>query len=101
MRGNDVRPPVPLWLWQVAWSGLALGVLGGALGCVLLLLRKAAATTVFALSLAAYLVLYIGDMTLGVFAAFGFSQVAILTVVVAIAVGLLWVACNRFKAFAG
>ncbi|MBC7918992.1 MAG: hypothetical protein H7Y28_14405 [Rhodoferax sp.] len=77
---------LPLWMD----AAFALGVLGGALGCVLLLLRLPQARAVFALSLAAYLVLYAGDIALGVFAVFGAPQVAILTIVVAIAAGLQW-----------
>ena len=44
------------------------------------------------LSLIAYVILYIGDITEGVFAALGASQVIILTFVVAVAAGLLWYA---------
>ncbi|MFN9014361.1 MAG: hypothetical protein ACK5VS_13205 [Hyphomonadaceae bacterium] len=43
-------------------------------------------------SLVAYVVLYIGDIVHGVFAALGPPQVIVLTVVVAIAAALLWVA---------
>ncbi len=42
----------PVW----ATAGFALGVLGGALGCILLLLRKSAAFPVFIVSLAAVVV---------------------------------------------
>jgi hypothetical protein len=83
---------LPLWMD----AAFAAGVFGGAVGCVLLILRLASAKAVFALSLVAYLVLYLGDITLGVFAAFGFPQVAILTMVVAIASGLLWVSALPF-----
>jgi hypothetical protein len=38
----------------------------------------------------AYLVLFVGDITEGVFAVFGAGQVAILSTVVAIAAGLYW-----------
>lgn len=72
---------LPVWMT----AAFAVGVFGGAIGCVLLWLRKPAATAVFALSLCAYLVLYIGDIVLGVFAAFGPSQIAVLTLVVVIA----------------
>jgi hypothetical protein len=77
-----------------AWMTLAfaLGVLGGLVGSVLLLLRHRAALPVLAASLAGYIVLYIGDITQGVFAAMGAPQVIILTLVVAIAAGLLAVA---------
>ena len=79
-----------------AWMTLAfaLGVLGGLVGSVLLLLRHRTALPVFAASLAGYIVLYIGDITQGVFAAMGAPQVIILTLVVAIAAGLLAVAAR-------
>jgi hypothetical protein len=79
---------LPVWM-NVAF---ALGVYGGTLGCLLLLLCNALAKPVFAFSLAAYAVLYLGDITQGVFAAFGSAQVTILTTVVAIAAGLQWLA---------
>jgi len=82
---------LPLWMD----AAFALGVFGGAVGAVLLLLRQHHARTVLALSLAAYLVLFAGDIGLGVFAALGAPQVAILTIVVAIAAGLLWVAIGH------
>jgi hypothetical protein len=50
-----------------------------------------------ATSLLAYLVLYLGDVTQGVFAAMGAAQVIVLTVVVAIAVGLLLLARHAKK----
>lgn len=78
----------PGWMTVV----FAVGVFGGVLGCLLLLARKAAAVTVFAVSLAGYIALYIGDIVHGVFAAMGAPQVIILTVVVLIAAGLLWLA---------
>jgi hypothetical protein len=72
------------------WMTLAfaVGVFGGALGSALVLARRAAAVPVLGASLAAYCVLYVGDITEGVFAALGPSQVAVLTTVVAIAVAL-------------
>ncbi len=79
-----------------AWMDLAfgLGVVGGLIGSVLLLLARREATPVLAVSLAAYGVLYVGDITEGVFAALGIGQVVVLTVVVAIAAGLLAVSMN-------
>jgi hypothetical protein len=73
------------------WMDLAfgLGVVGGLVGSALLLFARRQATPVLAVSLAAYCVLYVGDITEGVFAALGIGQVAVLTVVVAIAAGLL------------
>ncbi len=78
----------PGWMTAV----FALGVFGGALGCVLLGLRSRHAVPVFAASLAGYVLLYIGDIVHGVFAALGAPQVIILTLVVLIAAGLLWFA---------
>ncbi len=84
---------LPVWMT----AAFAIGVFGGAIGCVLLWLRKPLAASVFALSLAAYIVLYAGDIALGVFAAFGLSQVAVLTLVVLIAAILLWVSRHARK----
>ena len=76
------------------WMTLAfgLGVVGGLAGSAALVLRHRAALPVLALSLAAYVVLWLGDLALGVLAVMGAPQVAILTLVVAMAVGLLAVA---------
>jgi hypothetical protein len=79
---------LPFWMTVV----FAVGVIGGTLGCILLLLRKKQALAVFAVSLVGYIALYAGDIALGVFAAFGTPQVVILTTVVLIAVALLWLA---------
>ncbi len=76
----------PVWM-TVAF---AVGTFGGLLGSILLLLKKKLATKVFVLSLIGYIVLYIGDITEGIFAAIGSSQVIILTAVVLIAAGLQW-----------
>lgn len=82
-----------------AWLHLAfgLGVGGGVLGCLLLLLRRRGAVPVLAASLAAYLVLFLGDVTEGVFAAFGPAQVIILSCVVLIAAALLWFALRMAR----
>ncbi|MBK1660101.1 hypothetical protein [Paracraurococcus ruber] len=69
-------------------AAFALGVLGGGAGCVLLL-RRRVAVQVLAASLAGYVLLFAGDATEGVFAAFGAGQFATLTCVVAIAAGLI------------
>jgi hypothetical protein len=84
---------LPVWMT----AAFATGVFGGLAGCTLLLLRKRLATPVFLISLLGYLVLYAGDITEGVFAALGAAQVAILTTVVLIAAGLLWVSryCDK------
>lgn len=84
---------LPLWMT----GAFAVGVFGGVIGCILLLLRMPAAKTVFGVSLAAYIILYIGDITQGVFTAFGLSQVVILSTVIAIALGLLWTAIRQLK----
>ena len=79
---------LPSWMTVV----FATGVLGGVLGCVLLLLGRRLASAVLLVSLLAYLALYAGDYALGVFAAFGPPQVAVLTTVVLIAAALLFLA---------
>ena len=89
----DLYVSLPLWLH----AAFAIGVLGGTLGSLLLLSRKSWAVPVFVVSLLAYIVLYIGDIALGVFAAFGTPQVVILTAVVAIAIALLWLAVHFKK----
>lgn len=73
-----------------AWMsvGFAAGAFGGVLGSALLLARRALAVPVLAASLVGYVVLFIGDITEGVFAALGAGQVGVLTLVVAIAAGL-------------
>ena len=84
-----------------AWMTIAfaIGVFGGIIGCVLLLLRNKLAFPVFLASLLGYIVLYIGDITEGVFAALGTPQVVVLSIVVIIAAALLWLA--RFAAGRG
>lgn len=79
---------IPAWM-NIAF---AIGVFGGLIGSGLLLMRKSAARQVLLASLAGYIVLYIGDITHGVFAALGAPQIIILTIVVAIAAALLWLA---------
>jgi hypothetical protein len=77
-----------------AWmdAAFAIGVLSGLIGCILLATRGKFAFPVFVASLAGYVALYAGDLAYGVFTAFGAGQAVILTLVVAIAVALLWVA---------
>jgi hypothetical protein len=79
---------LPPWMDGV----FAIGTIGGVLGCLALLLARRIAVPVLCVSLAAYLALFAGDAAYGVFAAFGTSQVAILSSVVLIAAGLLWLA---------
>lgn len=83
-----VYAALPLWM-DFAFG---IGTVGGVIGCVLLLLCNRLAVPVFGASLFAYSVLFMGDILNGVFAAFGASQIAILTFVVAIAAGLYWYA---------
>jgi len=82
----DAMSSYPAWMT----AAFAIGTIGGLIGSILLLARKRQATAVFVASLAAYVVLYIGDITQGVFAAIGASQMMILSVVVVIAAALLW-----------
>ncbi|MEN9384624.1 MAG: hypothetical protein RL323_1767 [Pseudomonadota bacterium] len=70
----------------------AVGVFGGALGCILLGLRKRVASTVLVVSLVAYVILFAMDAALGVFTVFGASQVVILSTVVLVAAALCWLA---------
>jgi hypothetical protein len=80
----------------VAYAGLpgwmtlvfAVGVIGGALGCALLLARRNRAVPVLAASLAGYIVLFAGDWAHGLFAILP-MQLAILSTVVAIAAASL------------
>lgn len=80
-----------LYLGLPVWMDLAfgLGVFGGLVGSGLLLAGRRLALLVLGASLAAYGVLYAGDIALGVFAAFGLQQVLILSFVVAVAAALL------------
>jgi hypothetical protein len=63
---------------------------------VLLLFGRRLAVPVLWASLAAYVALFTGDAIYGVFAAFGPPQVAVLSSVVLIAAGLVWLA-QRLK----
>jgi hypothetical protein len=79
---------IPFWM-KLAF---AIGVFGGVLGSALLVFQTPVTRPILLLSLLSYCALYVGDITHGVFAALGTSQVIVLTSVVAIAAGLLWVA---------
>lgn len=83
----------PMWM-TIAF---AVGVMGGTLGCLLMLARKSLAVPVFLASLLGYIALWLGDAINGVFAALGTPQVVILTTVVAIAAAL-WVLARRYGA---
>lgn len=80
-----VMSSYPIWMTVAFGLGVGLGTLGSAL----LALRRKQATPVLAVSLVAYLALWIGDAVNGVFAALGTPQIVILTLVVAIAAALL------------
>lgn len=88
-----------MYIQQPIWMKLAfaIGVFGGAIGCALLLIRRRQAVPVFWASLVGYLVLYIGDIALGIFAAFGAPQITVLTLVLVIAAALLWYARRLAK----
>jgi hypothetical protein len=83
----------PAWMT----GAFAIAVFGGIIGCFLLLLRRRLAVPVLGVSLAASVLLYIGDLINGIFAAMGAPQVIVLTIVVLIGAGLLWMA-RRFSA---
>jgi hypothetical protein len=87
-----VMTKYPLWM-TIAF---AIGVFGGLIGSILLLLKKAISEKIFLASLFGYIVLYIGDITEGIFAAIGKSQVIILTTVVALAFGL-WLFARAYR----
>lgn len=97
MRNGLTSEQAKLYLNLPGWmtASFAIGVFGGVIGSILLLIRKKLSVSVFLLSLAGYIVLYIGDITQGVFKVFGTPQVVILTSVVLIAAGLLWLS-RRF-----
>lgn len=91
LNGGMTAQQAALYAALPVWMPIAFGIgtIGGLIGTLLLLVGRKAATPVLGVSLAGYIVLYIGDYTEGVFAAFGTPQVVILSTVVAIAVGLL------------
>ena len=76
---------LPLWMS----AAFAIGVFGGSTGAAGLL-RARWARMLLMVALAAYAVLRVGDLIKGVFAAFGAPQIATLTLVVAVASGLVW-----------
>lgn len=82
----ELYASLPLWMPLV----FGVGTVGGLVGSLLLLARNRLAVPVFALSLAGYVALFVGDWLLGVFAAFGMTQVITLCFVVGIAALLLW-----------
>jgi hypothetical protein len=57
----------PTWM-TIAF---AIGVVAGSIGCILLLVKNSQSIFIFWASLIAYIILYIGDVTQGVFCGFG------------------------------
>lgn len=89
MQGGLTRDQADLYLSLPGWMTLAfgLGVGLGLAGSLTLLLGRRLALPLLLLSLVAYGALFAGDLAHGVFAAIA-SQLAILSVVLAIAAGL-------------
>ena len=81
----DLYLSLPGWI-SVAF---AVGVLGGLVGSVALWMKSARAVVIFGVSMAGYIMLFLGDVYYGVFANIP-AQLVILTVVVVIAAALLW-----------
>jgi hypothetical protein len=83
-------PQAELYLSLPAWISVvfAIGVFGGLAGSISLLMKKAIALPVFAVSLVGYILLFIGDYYYGVFENIP-TQIVILAVVVAVAATLL------------
>lgn len=83
---------LPVWMTVV----FAVGVIGGAIGCVLLLARRRSAVAVLAASLVGYVALFLGDWAHGLFTILP-NQLAILSTVVAIAAASLGLALFAAK----
>jgi hypothetical protein len=73
-----------------AWVGIVFGIgaLTSLVGCVLLFLRHRLAAAILGVSALAFALLWVAYAIYGAFAAFGAPQVAIMTTVVAVAIGL-------------
>ncbi len=78
---------LPAWMHAV----FAIGVLGGLAGSLAMALRRRVAVPVLATSLVAYVALFAGDAIHGLFTVMP-SQLAVLSLVLAIAAGLLGLA---------
>lgn len=76
---------VPGWVTVAFGIAVATGIAGS----VALAARRAVARLIFAVSLLAYGLLFLGDLHHGIFAAIP-SQLGIITLVLVIAVALLW-----------
>lgn len=81
---------LPIWM-TVAFG---IGVFGGLAGSLLLIAAKRLAPALLGVSLGGYIILFVGDITEGVFALFGVGQIVILTIVVLIALGQLALALD-------
>jgi hypothetical protein len=77
---------LPAWITV----SFGVGVFAGLAGSVLLALRRVVSRTFFAISLVAYVLLFVGDVAYGVFTEMP-AQLAILGFVVIIAAGMLWI----------
>jgi hypothetical protein len=93
MMGGMTPEQARIYHAMPGWATVAFGTgtIGGVLGCLALLARRAIAVPVFAVSLIAYIALYTADYVYGVFAVLP-GQMAVLTMVVGIAAALLAVA---------
>ncbi len=93
MAGGLSRAQAELYLGLPAWMDVVfgVGVFAGLAGSAALLLRSRYAVPALGLSLFAYAVLFAGDALLGVFLVMP-RQLAILSFVVGVAIGLLAVA---------
>lgn len=91
---NGMTPEQAQLAGLPAWMAVAfaLGTIGGSIGSVLLLAARKASVAVLAILLVAYAALWAGDAIYGVFAAFGAPQIVVLSFVVTVAGGLLWLA---------
>ncbi len=89
----DIVAHQPWWML----CAFAVGVFGGLIGSALLVLRRKAAVSVFTASLIGYVILYVGDITTGIFTALGMGHVVVLSIVVAIAVALLAISQSAAK----
>ncbi len=69
----DLYAGLPGWMT----AAFAVAVFVGTAGCLVLALGRSAALPLLALSLAAFLLLCIGDIAFGVFAAFGAPTIAV------------------------
>ncbi len=75
---------LPIWM-KFAFG---IGVIGGSIGCLLLVLGRKFALPVLWAALVAYISLYLADIAYGVFEVLGSKQVTIMTMVLGIAIGL-------------